>query len=85
MADPPRSHDTGVGPDRRPTTGTPRWVKVFAIVASLVLLLLIVLFTIGGGPGAHGPRRHAPPGGLDQTPPPGVTQAHAPPGGDRIG
>ena len=54
MADPTRS------PDPEPHV-TPRWVKVFGIIAAIVILLvLIVLLT--GGPGAHGPSRHT--GGL---------------------
>lgn len=39
--------------------GTPRWVKISAIlVLVLILLVGVVLFTGLGGP--HGPRRHAP-------------------------
>jgi hypothetical protein len=38
--------------------GTPRWVKVFGIIAIVVLLLIgFILFTGLGGP--HGPQRHA--------------------------
>ncbi|MDQ3533576.1 MAG: hypothetical protein M3456_14655 [Actinomycetota bacterium] len=66
MADPPpypdsngdTGDDTGVGPDRESTTGTPRWVKVFGIIALVVVLLfVIVLFTRGPhlGPGDHTP------------------------------
>jgi ABC-type transporter Mla subunit MlaD len=44
----PRSH---------PDTGTPRWVKVFAIIAVLVVLLFVVLVVTGRG-GGHGPGRH---------------------------
>jgi hypothetical protein len=55
MADPPRypdtDDDTGVGPDRGPSTGKPRWVKVAIIVVVLVLVLLVVLLATGG----HGP------------------------------
>jgi hypothetical protein len=54
--DPGTADDTdGVGPDRRSTTGMPRWVKAFLIVALVVLLLLIILLLTGGG---HGPGRH---------------------------
>ena len=36
---------------------TPRWVKVFGIIALIVVLALVVLmFT--RGPGGHGPARH---------------------------
>jgi hypothetical protein len=41
--------------DRRSTEGTPRWVKVFGIVAVLIVLLFVVLL-IAGGP--HNPGRH---------------------------
>lgn len=37
--------------------GTPRWVKVFAIVSLVVVLLLVVLLIAGRG--GHGPGRHA--------------------------
>jgi hypothetical protein len=63
MADPPTYPDTddsGVGPDRGAPPGTPRWVKVFGIVALVVALLVIIVMLIGGGD--HGPWRH-PPGG----------------------
>jgi hypothetical protein len=42
------------------TTGTPRWVKVFGIIALIVALLVVVMLLIGGG--GHGPQRH---GGAD--------------------
>jgi hypothetical protein len=65
MADPPRSpntgDDSGVRPDRGSTTGTPRWVKVFAIIAIVVALLVVIVLLTGGG---HGPGRHTPSGGL---------------------
>ena len=64
MADPPRNPDsgdhTGVGPDREPTTGIPRWVWVLGIVVLLVVLAVAaVMLTAGGGhkpipgPGGH--------------------------------
>lgn len=46
MGDDPRSH------------GTPRWVKVFGIVAGIVVLLVLIVLLIGG---EHGPGRHLPP------------------------
>jgi hypothetical protein len=36
---------------------TPRWVKVFAIVALFVIAVLVVIMATGVG-GEHGPRRH---------------------------
>ncbi|MHB8645649.1 MAG: hypothetical protein ACYDAR_07660 [Thermomicrobiales bacterium] len=47
--------DTGMGPGRRPPTGTPRWISVLGIVIAIVLLLLIVILHLSGilGPGLH--------------------------------
>jgi hypothetical protein len=60
MADLPPSSSSGepsIGPDSKPSAGTPRWVYVFgAIALALVLLLVIMLLTGGGG---HGPQRHS--------------------------
>jgi len=69
----------------KPTTGTPRWVKVFGAIALVVVLLVVVVMVtgVGGehGPGRHsgggdGPDRQAAPSGGDtargHTPPPGV-------------
>ena len=39
--------------------GTPRWVKVFGIVALVLLLLMAIAFITGLG-GEHGPGRHLP-------------------------
>ncbi len=36
--------------------GTPRWVKVFGLVAVAVVVLFVVLALAGRG--EHGPRRH---------------------------
>jgi hypothetical protein len=57
---------TGVAPDRGPSpyAGTPRWVKVFGVIAIVVILLFVTaLFT--RGPGGHGPRRHIQLSNLD--------------------
>lgn len=35
------------------TTATPRWVKVFGIVAVVVVLMVIVMLLAGHGPGQH--------------------------------
>jgi hypothetical protein len=35
-------------------SGTPRWVKVFGIIAVAVVVLIVVLLLVGG----HGPGRH---------------------------
>jgi len=62
MADPPSNPDAddAVAVDREPTTSTPRWVKVFGVIA-LVLLLLFVIALLAGG---HGPGRHTLPSGV---------------------
>lgn len=39
------------------TTGTPRWVKVFVIIAVVLALLIVVMLLTGIG-GEHGPARH---------------------------
>lgn len=46
--------DSGAEAGRGSTTGTPRWVKVFGLIAlTLVLLFVIMLLTGGHGPGRH--------------------------------
>jgi hypothetical protein len=40
--------------DSPPYPGTPRWVKVFGIIA-LVVVLLFVILMFTRGPGGHGP------------------------------
>jgi hypothetical protein len=49
-------------PDRESTTSAPRWVKVFGIIA-LVVVLLVVILLLTRGPGGHGPNRHTGAGG----------------------
>lgn len=49
-------------------SGTPRWVKVFGVIA-LVLVVLIGVMLVAGG--EHGPGRH--------TLPVSVTEIHTPP------
>lgn len=43
-------------PDREVTTGIPRWVKIFGIVALAVIVLVVILMIASGG--EHGPGRH---------------------------
>ena len=45
--------------DLPPYPGTPRWVKVFGIIA-LVMVLLFVFLMFTRGPGGHGYGRHLP-------------------------
>ncbi len=64
MADSPRHPDTGADAGARsyrgPTTGTPRWVKVFGIIALVVVLLVVIVVSAQGSGGGHGPGRHTP-------------------------
>jgi hypothetical protein len=49
--------------------GTPRWVKVLAIVAVALIALVVVLLLVGGN---HGPGRHLESnGGAGHSPPAG--------------
>lgn len=44
--------------DRESTTSTPRWVKVFGLIALVLVLLFVILHLTGrgrGGPGGHTP------------------------------
>ena len=50
---------TQAGPDRGSPTGTPRWVKVFGIIALALVLLFIILHLTGNNLGGHG--GHTPP------------------------
>jgi hypothetical protein len=61
MTDSFHDRDTSVGPGPEPPAGMPRWVKVFGIIAIVVVLLFVILL-LTGGPGSHGPGRHT--GGL---------------------
>jgi len=65
MSDTPPNPDSNLGTgaraaasDRESTVGTPRWVKVFGIIALVVVLAFVILLLTGGGAG-HGPSRHA--------------------------
>ncbi|MEX2459339.1 MAG: hypothetical protein WD770_10190 [Actinomycetota bacterium] len=48
---------TEPGGEDRSTTGMPRWVKVFLIVAILAAVAVVVALVAGveHGPGLHGP------------------------------
>lgn len=71
MADPP------LDPDSNEDTSTPRWVKVFGIIALVVVLLFVILLLTRG---PHGPGRHTD-GDGSHAPRPGVTGHTPSPGG----
>ena len=50
---------THEGPDRGSPPSTPRWVKVFVIIALILVLLFVIILVTGIG-GEHGPGRHIP-------------------------
>lgn len=58
----PDHDDRDTAPAGGPAAGMPRWVKVCALIAAVAAVLFVVLM-LTGGPGAHGPGRHAPPAG----------------------
>jgi|GEM_PF-659910 len=76
MADPfsypETADDIRVGPDREPATSTPRWVKVFGIIALLLVLLFVVLILTGG----HDPGRHTPSSDAGGLPAPSSVRVH---------
>ncbi len=71
MAEPPPSPDHDVDSNR-----TPRWVKVFGIIAVIVVLLFVIML-LTGGVGRHGPGRHTGSGPGHQTAPSGMTDRGA--------
>ena len=40
-------------------TGVPRWVRIFAIAAAALFVLVVIVLVTGLG-GSHGPWRHMP-------------------------
>lgn len=72
-----REPDTSAAPSAGASTpGTPRWVKVFGVIALIVIVLFVVVLLARGG--EHGPGRHSGDGGSETPtghtgPPPGVT------------
>jgi hypothetical protein len=52
--DPDTGNDNGLEPDRAPTESTPTWVKVFGLIALVLIVLLAILLLMGG----HAPSRH---------------------------
>ena len=67
MTEPLRDPDRRDGPDVAdldPAAGTPRWVKVFGLIALVLVVLFVVLLLTG----RHGPSRHSVGGGGDPHP-----------------
>ena len=50
------SDDRAAEPGAAPTTGAPRWVRAFGIIAVVLVVVIAVLLLVGGG--NHGPGRH---------------------------
>lgn len=44
-----------IPPGTAKPTGIPRWVKIFAIAAVVLVLLFLVVHLAGGGMGNHSP------------------------------
>lgn len=64
-------------PNEVSATGTPRWVKVFAAIALVAVVVIAVLLITGRG-GGHGPGRHAPADDAGHTgPPAGLTHTQS--------
>ncbi len=79
-----RPPDPGDATDARPIVdrppATPRWVKVFGIIAIVVVLLIVARIFVGGG--EHGPGRHMSSGEAGgQAPYSKVAEVRAPPEG----
>ena len=55
MTDPPPETPQPAPRPGRPRAATPRWVKVFGLIALMLVLVVIVLLLAGGD---HGPGRH---------------------------
>ncbi len=59
--DPDIGDENGFLPEHGSTADTPRWVKVFGIIALALVLLVVVMLLAGRG--GHGPGRHTGGGG----------------------
>jgi len=86
MADPTGSPDGGSEHDPARPAGTPAWVKVFAVIAVVLIAMLGVMLLSGGD---HGPGRHTSGGAGGQAPTSsavqsGVLRRHDPPPGAHI-
>ncbi|MPZ24520.1 MAG: hypothetical protein GEU28_13535 [Dehalococcoidia bacterium] len=75
MAEPPADADD----DTSARPSTPRWVKVFGVIALVLVLLVVGVLLFGGG--EHGPGRHGPSGGTGGQTAPSSAIEGTPPGG----
>ena len=57
MANEEREPEANVADASASTAGTPRWVKVFGVIALVVVVVFVVLLLARGG--EHGPGRHS--------------------------
>lgn len=55
--------DTRTERDREALTGPPRWVKVSALIAGILILVVVAVMLLTGG--EHGPARHGLGAGAD--------------------
>lgn len=69
--------DSGADRDREALTGPPRWVKISAIVAGVLILVVIAVMLLTGG--QHGPARHGFGIGAPTSPPAAVQGQPDPP------
>jgi hypothetical protein len=53
---PPERDNPGYDPAQSPAPGLPRWLKVFLLVATVMVVLGVVVMLLVGGD--HGPGRH---------------------------
>ncbi|MBA2781673.1 MAG: hypothetical protein M3Q62_09420 [Actinomycetota bacterium] len=68
--------------NRPPYPGIPRWVKVFGIIVTVVVLLVVTMTFIGSV--EHGPGRHTPSGDAGgRVLPSSIMEEYAPPEGGR--
>lgn len=80
MANRPPDPDSDVRPTADRAPSTPRWVKVFGIIAAALVLLIVTMRFMGG---EHGIGQHTPSGDAGgQVAPSSVMGDRAPSGGD---
>jgi hypothetical protein len=56
MADSTASSDSGAASDGPSRPGAPLWVKIFAVIAVVAVIMVAVMLLAGGD---HGPGRHS--------------------------